>query len=713
MPSYLQKHRPLQVNTPIGEETLLVTAFRGIEQLSRLFSFELDLIAENSAVIDFSKLVGNDITLRVATLAKGDAIEWRYISGICARFSQGDRNEEFTAYYAEVVPKVWLLTRRAQSRIFQQKSVPDILKEVLQEFACDFQLRGQYDPREYCVQYRETDFDFASRLMEEEGIYFLFQHSASGHKMVIADGSQAYGDVPGVTNPKYKVVEGGTPQGDHIFEWRKTQALCASKYVLWDHSFQQPTQNLEAQASILESVRAGSISHQLNGQANASLEIYDFPGGYAVRYDGVSPSGSDQSQRLRKIIEDNKRTVKLRMETEAVQALTVQGTSGCRNFVAGHKFSLERHFDAEGDYLLVSVTHEASLANPYRTGSNSGSDLVYSNEFTCIPYQLPYRPALRTPRPFVHGVQNALVTGPPGEEIFTDKYGRVKVQFYWDRLGKKDANSSCWLRVSTNWAGRRWGAMQVPRIGQEVIVAFVEGNPDEPVVVGSVYNPETMPPYAPGKGVISGLKSNTHKGKGYNEISMDDTAGNENITIHGQYDINTTVEHDQTTKINSGNRTLTIQTGTNTELIKGNSCHTVQAGYRKVEVTGGDYSATSTDAAVKLLGNGKGVDITGHSEGVAVTGTGKGITANGTGGTGVAITGNPNFQACGTSTASIASPSVDIGDNNINIHGSTITLSTKGGSIVLDATGITMSGTNICSSADGDHMITGNLVKIN
>jgi len=166
MTSYLQKHRPLQVSTPIGEETLLVTGFRGTEELSRLFSFELDLIAENSAAIDFSRLVGNDVTLRIATPAKGDAIEWRYISGICARFSQGNRNEEFTAYYAEVVPKVWLLTHRAQSRIFQQKSVPDILKEVLQGFACDFQLRGQYDPREYCVQYRETDFDFASRLME-------------------------------------------------------------------------------------------------------------------------------------------------------------------------------------------------------------------------------------------------------------------------------------------------------------------------------------------------------------------------------------------------------------------------------------------------------------------------------------------------------------------------------------------------------------------
>jgi type VI secretion system secreted protein VgrG len=634
--------------------------------------------------------------------------DWRFLSGICARFSQGDRNQEFTSYYAEVVPKVWLLTRRAQSRIFQQKSVPDILKEVFQGFDCDFQLCGQYESREYCVQYRETDFDFANRLMEEEGIYYFFQHSKSGHRMIIADTTLAFSDVPGLTNPKYKVVEGGAPQGDHIFEWRKTQTVRASKYSLRDHSFQQPTRNLEAKANIMDSVKAGAVLHHLNGQANGSLEIYDFPGGYALRYDGVSPSGGDQSQRLQKILEDNQRTVKLRMEAEAAQALTIQGTSGCRNFVAGHKFSLERHFDAEGDYVLVSVAHDGSLTNPYRTGRTGGPDLVYANKFTCIPFQLPYRPSFQTPKPFVHGIQNALVTGPPGEEIFTDKYGRVKVQFYWDRQGKKDANSSCWLRVSTNWAGAQWGAMQVPRIGQEVIVAFVEGNPDEPVIVGSVYNPQTMPPYGPGKGVISGLKTNTHKGKGYNEMSMDDTAGKEKITIHAQYDMNTTVGHDQTntvknnlsTTVQSGNRTLGVETGTNSETIKGNSSHTVQAGSRIVDVTGGDYSAQASDAVI-LHGKGKGVSIEGNAEGVGIKGTGKGVGIEGTGegvgisgkgGDGVVVVGEPNFAAEGKSEAMIRSPKVTIGDGEITIAGSKITLAGPGGTVVIDGAGVTIQG---------------------
>ena len=592
------------MTTPLGDNVLLVTGFRGHEEISTLFSFELNLIAENSTVIDFSQLVGNGIALSVATPGEGEAVEWRYFNGMCARFSQGNRNEEFTSYYAEVVPQVWLLTRRFQSRIFQQKSIPDILKEVLQGFDCDFQLQGQYEYREYCVQYRETDFDFASRLMEEEGIFYFFKHTESGHKMIIADSSVAHIDVPGLTKAKYDVVEGGSPQADHIFEWRKTQALRAAKYSVWDHNFQQPTQNLEAKESIMTSVQAGTVTHQLKGQASEPLEIYDFPGGYAVRFDGINPSGGEQPDRLQKILDDNKRTVKLRMEAEAVQSLTVHGSSGCRNFVAGHKFSLERHFDANGDYVLVAVTHDASMVNPYRAGSN-GADLNYSNIFTCIPYQLPYRPPRRTPKPFVQGVQNALVTGPPGEEIFPDKYGRVKVQFYWDRQGKKDANSSCWLRVGTLWAGKGWGSLNIPRIGQEVIVAFVEGNPDEPVIISSVYNRETMPANTlPDKKVICGLKSNTYKGGGYNEMSMDDTAGKEKISIHAQYDMDTVVEHDHTETIKN-NAQIEISNGTYKHNVKtGTADYHVQSALTEVydatqaTTVKGDLTIKSTGGAI-------------------------------------------------------------------------------------------------------------------
>jgi type VI secretion system secreted protein VgrG len=561
MPDFTQTNRLLQITTPLGKDDLLVTGFSGTEQISTLFTFDLALVGQNSTTIDFSKIVGNEITLKIAILGADGSTDWRYFNGICSNFSEGDRNERFTVFNAEVVPKVWLLTRRAQSRIFQQKSVPDILKEVLSGFDCALQLHGHYEYREYCVQYRETDFNFASRLMEEEGIYYFFQHSDGRHQMIIADTPQSHVDVPGVTSVKYDVVVGGPQVGSHVFGWQKTQSLRASKYTLWDHSFEQPKQNLEAKEDILSSVKVGTVEHKLKLQANAPLEIYDYPGGYAVRFDGISPSGGDQPARLQKMLEDNKRTVKLRMEAETLPSITVNGSSGCSNFIAGHKFSLERHFDAEGEYVLVSVMHQSSLGGSFTSGQG-GSGFTYSNAFTCIPLALPYRPAIRTPKPFIAGVQNALVTGPSGKEIFIDKYGRIKVQFYWDREGKSDENSSCWIRVGQSSAGKRWGAYSWPRLGQEVLVAFVEGDPDQPVIVGSVYNPEQMPPYL-GDGLdskhkndpnVSGIKSNTTLGgSGFNEIRFDDTKDKEEVFMHAERNLEITTKNDALTRT-YGNR---------------------------------------------------------------------------------------------------------------------------------------------------------------
>jgi type VI secretion system secreted protein VgrG len=693
MPTYTQTNRPLQVKTALGDNVLLVTGFRGSEQLSTLFSFELSLIAENSATIDFSRLVGNGIALSVATLGEAGATEWRYINGICAQFTQGNRNEDFTSFYAEVVPQVWLLTRRFQSRIFQQKSIPDILKQVLHGFDCDFQLQGQYEPREYCVQYRETDFDFASRLMEEEGIFYFFKHTDSGHTMIIADSAVAHLDVPGLIKAKYDVVEGGSPQADHIFEWRKTQALRSAKYSLWDHTFQQPTQNLEAKESMMASVQAGTVTHQLTGQASEPLEIYDFPGGYAVRFDGINPSGGEQPERLQKILEDNKRTVKLRMEAEALQSLTVHGSSGCRNFVAGHKFTLDRHFDADGDYVLVAVTHDASMVNPYRGGS-SGADLNYSNSFTCIPYQLPYRPPRRTPKPFIQGVQNALVTGPPGEEIFPDKYGRVKVQFYWDRQGKKDANSSCWLRVGTMWAGKGWGSLNIPRIGQEVIVAFVEGNPDEPVIISSVYNRETMPANTlPDKKVICGLKSNTHKGTGYNEMSMDDTAGKEKISIHAQYDMDTVVEHDHTETIKN-NAQIEISNGTYKHDVKtGTANYHVQSALTEVyDAT----QATTVKGSLTIKSTGGPIVVSADSQNIYIH----------------AAT-NIQIQTGASMLWMASDGNIELSGINVAIQGSA-KVYIKGGQVVSEAdTNHEISGAAVKSTGSATNTVTGGVVMLN
>ena len=306
---------------------------------------------------------------------------------------------------------------------------------------------------------------------------------------------------------------------------------------------------------------------KLKDDVYTPLEIYDFPGGYAERYDGINPSGGEQPQRLQQLFQDNQRTVNLRMQAEAVPALAVQGTSTCANFVAGHKFSLDRHFDGRGEYVLVSVVHDGSLGEAYRAGKGDAG-LTYTNNFTCIPIQLPYRPPRETSVPFIAGVQNALVVGPSGQEIFIDKYGRVKVQFYWDRQGKKDQNSSCWIRVGQWFAGKRWGASFWPRIGQEVLVAFVEGDPDQPVIVGSVYNAEQMPPYE-GDGLdskhkndpkVSGVKTNsTLGGSGFNEIRFDDTKDSEELFLHAQHDLDITTNNDSLART-YGNRHQIIGT---------------------------------------------------------------------------------------------------------------------------------------------------------
>jgi type VI secretion system secreted protein VgrG len=374
---------------------------------------------------------------------------------------------------------------------------------------------------------------------------------------------------------------------------------------------------------------------------------------------------------------------------------------------------LDRHFDANGDYVLVAVTHDASLANPYRSGSN-GADLTYTNIFTCLPFQLPFRPARRTPKPFIQGVQNALVTGPPGEEIFTDKYGRVKVQFYWDREGKKDANSSCWLRVSTPWAGKGWGSINIPRIDQEVIVAFVEGNPDEPVIIGSVYNRQTMPANTlPDKKVVCGLKSNTHKGKGSNEMSMDDTAGKEKITIHAQYDMNTTVEHDAT---------HTVVSGTFTEKIKGDTAIHITDGDLQQKVLKGkaDYTVEKTQATIvklQIKDQSTEADILQQAKDKIRLDSGDGkSTAELRPDGKIEISSAEEIKLItGDSSITLKKDgTILISGNEITISGTAkVQMGVGNQTVTTDTAQVAVAGAAIASSATGKHEITGAVVKIN
>jgi phage baseplate assembly protein gpV len=339
---------------------------------------------------------------------------------------------------------------------------------------------------------------------------------------------------------------------------------------------------------MLAGVAAGQVSHTLKIGTSDKLEVYDYPGAYAKRFDGVSPGGGDRDVELQKIFEDNKRTVQLRMQEQAAGALVIQGGGNHRGFASGNQFTLERHHHADGAYLLTSVQHTARLDQDYRSGAGKG--FRYSNSFTCIPAALPFRPARKTPRPVIHGTQTAVVVGPPGEEIFPDKYGRVKVQFHWDRRGRNDPSSSCWVRVASPWAGRNWGMIHIPRVGQEVVVAFEEGDPDRPIITGSVYNADHMPPYKlPAEKTKSTLKSRSSpKGrpKNSNEIRFEDKTGREQVFINAERDLDLRVGR-ETREFVGKNRHLIVR-ASQLELVRRNKHGRVAGNHR--EKIGGDMS---------------------------------------------------------------------------------------------------------------------------
>lgn len=534
MPSFIQGDRPLAITTPLGPDALLLSGFHGSEAISELFRFEIDLLAEVGTTIPFDKILGQKVGVE---LQHGSG-EKRYFHGIVSRFRQGARDTNFVRFRAELVPEFWLWTKRVRSRIFQQLTVPEILRQVLTGLDVAYEISGTYLPRDYCVQYRESDFNFSSRLMEEEGIHYFFKHSQDAHTLVVSDSTKRHPGVPGQSRVIYDELSADVRDDMRITQWEKTQELRASVYTLWDHCFELPGKNLESREKSIGAVTVGRSSHDLSHGGSDYLEIYDYPGGYAQRFDGVGRGGGARPQDLKNIVKDGERTVRIRMEQEEIAGLQMEGASDCSHFVPGHKFSLTQHFDADDDYLLTRVEHTARLGEGSYRSDRAQSEFHYENRFTCVPIILPYRPQRVTPRPSIGSVQTATVVGPAGEEIFCDKYGRVKVQFHWDREGKKNADSSCWLRVAQLWAGKKWGTFFWPRIGHEVVVAFEDGDPDQPIIVGSVYNAENMPPFElPKKMMLAGIKSASVRGKAfenYNAIVFTDEKGHEHLAIHSE-----------------------------------------------------------------------------------------------------------------------------------------------------------------------------------
>lgn len=568
MPPYVQTNRRLSVHPQnLGDDVLLLNGFTGYEAISRPFHFQLECIAENTKKVPFEALLGQLVSIKVQ--CPDGSTKW--ITGLCNRVAQGGRDSIFTNYSLDIVPEFWFLSRKTNSRIFQHMTVSDILRKVL-KFAhtgLGIVYEGEHpeQPREFCVQYRESDYTFASRLMEEEGYHYYFKHDDLDSYMSVSNTPK--GSFP-TLEPKssltYEPVRGGTRPEDRILSWEKSQELKSNTVTLWDHNFELPYKHLEAwqELSIIQpSVAAGKSKHWLYTASNLNLKLYDYPGGYAKRFDGISRTGGEQPAELQKIFEDSVRTAEIRMEEEAAASVLVRGSSNVRHLVSGHQFTLGGHFEGDGDWVLYQVEHVSSEAADVRSGRGG---FTYQNRFTCFPADLPFRPPRVTPRPVVEGTQTAEVTGPPGEEIFTDEYGRIKVLFHWDREGKRDSDSSCWIRVAQPTAGRRWGGSFWPRIGQEVIVDFLEGDPDQPIVIGSVYNADQKPPYL-GDGPdpkhandkrLMGVKSNTTLGgAGFNEWRFDDTKGKEQIFLHAARNMDTRVKNDSMESV-EGSKHLTV-----------------------------------------------------------------------------------------------------------------------------------------------------------
>ena len=505
--------RLISIDTPLGPDQLLLLKYSGSESISSPFSFELELLSQQ--VVSFEDIVGKPVTITVA-LGGGE----RYINGVVSRFGQTGGDFNFRHYSAQVVPWFWLLTRRADCRIFQNKSSPEIIEDVFKSLGFsdyELSLTKTYPKRTYCVQYRETDFNFVSRLMEYHGIYYFFRHEAEKHVMVLADSPSAVQPCPVQQKAEYKGVE-NTHQDDLdvVRTWLSEQELRPGSWALTDFNFETPLASVSASVDSLVKTW------------KKELQIYDYP------------AGCDSKG-------DTEAITRVRMEAEESWQQVARANTTCRAFLPGFKFELAEHPDQSQDreWLITQVDHEAT-ASGYRAGQTEESSR-YSNHAVCIPADVPFHPPRLARRPFVQGPQTALVVGPKGDEIYPDKFGRVKVQFHWDRAGKYDEDSSCWIRVSQAWAGKGWGAVSLPRIGQEVIVDFLEGDPDQPIITGRVYNGEEMPPYAlPDQMTKTVLKTNSSKGgEGFNEFRFEDKKGDEQIFMHAEKNLDIRVKNNE------------------------------------------------------------------------------------------------------------------------------------------------------------------------
>lgn len=639
---YSQDNQQIAITTPLGKDAFLLASFNGTERISGLFHFELELWSEKETVAA-KDIVGKQVTITVNI----DDKKKRYFCGIINRFSAGLSRDKLRLYRAEMVPWLWYLTQVTDSRIYQKKdqAVKDVLESVFKLYGLtDYKtdgVKGKYPKTEYCVQYRESSFDFVSRLMERHGIYYFFEHTEKKHVMVLADDSSAIKD-GGQKEVEYNPFFGTrVPRVNTIREWEHRYEYRAGKWSFTDYEF---IKNFSGKNKTPAKILLGSAETKLKLEKEAKFEHYEYPGNVAKQADAKSLAG-------------------IRVEEEQARHHQVVGASDCPQFASGTKFKLTKHANkAENNkqYVLTSITHRVRAMTPYRLirtrtpppiprpqplGKEAQApppltplayekeEDYYTNQFVCIPVESTFRPAQVTPKPQIAGSQTAVVVGPKNEEIYTDEHGRVKVQFFWDRESERDEKGLCWVRVSQSIAGKGWGSIYIPRIGQEVVVTFLDGDPDRPLVTGVVYNGEQTPPYKlPANQTQTGFKSqSTKKGttETFNELRFEDKKDSEHIYFHAEKDFERVVENNDSLKVgfdkkdkgdqtidifnnqkvtigdkkaSDGSQTISIWKDRTTTIQKGKESLTVKEGDRIVTVAKGDdqHIVTKGDRSVTV-----------------------------------------------------------------------------------------------------------------
>ncbi len=682
--------------TSVFGDKLIVCSFSGIEEISTLYTFNINFFSLDNSLSP-EKAIGTNITIEILKESP------KFINGIISKFTKGIsfeyRNEIFTHYIAEVRPHLWTLSLNNECKIFQEKSALDIIKDVLskggiKDVKYSVNKMGKVK-REFCVQYNESDFHFISRLMEEEGIFYYFEHTKDKNTLVLSDSSSGYASDKNLSSLQFFRQPPKANLGAHIFSFKSTSFLGTDCYAATDYNFEISTTNLLNKAS---------------GKTK-KYEFFEYPGLYSKKADG---------QKLADMVAQG-------LECDTIVS---NGESTVPHFCPGYKMKMENHPDKNfnSEYLVCKVIHQFDALSDGE---------VYQNIFWNISAKAEFKPIRSTEKPRIYGTQTAVVTGPSGEEIYRDKFGRIKVHFYWDRYNKLDENSSCWIRVAQIWAGNNWGALYTPRIGQEVVINFENGNPDRPIVVGCVYNDKFMPPYPEKEPTKSTIKSASSKGEeGFNEIRFEDLKDKEEIYIHAQKDMNTHIINQRTTLIqesndlltlskgsrsiqinaegdNPGNLSTTLQKGDiSTKIVEGNSFDELTKGNATTTLTEGNMTTTLKKGNASLTlsdGNLSTLLEKGNYDETLKNGDKK---VNIKGNKSVSINGNYSISVKGNLTIEVTGNIKLVAKQNINLEGMNVTEKAKTNMTLEAGIAFSAKGTTVAAEAKAAASLKGTATAV-